>query len=96
MSGQARTELLQPVHLIDDATKLRPVEQIVNLALSGEEHFRKTAGRCRESLRFGQRHFALRDQTDRELHDHAQAAKPSRFIVDFGLCGTMRVKGAHP
>lgn len=52
------------------------------MALAGKKVFRQTASSCSDLLRLDEGQVTLRDQTEGQIDDDAQAANAARFFVN--------------
>ena len=84
--GGAGDSLLQPIHRVHHALKLRSVKQIER-ALFPRKHLQRHTPRSRNHPgRLLGRQITCRDRFDRQLNEDSQPADTSAFVVDLFLC----------
>ena len=77
--------LLQPIHGVHHALKLRPIQQIER-ALFPRKHLKRHASRSRHHPgRFLRRKIACRNRFDRQLNEDSQPADTPGLVVDLVL-----------
>jgi len=90
-----KKRLLQAIDCVYEPAELRPIQEIVDVSLAGEQFFGEAPGGSSQFLGFGKRHAAFGDESQRELDDEAKPPEPARFIINFRLAGSGAICKLH-
>ena len=86
---------MQAIDCVDDPLELRPVQEVEDIALAGEEFLCEMPRGSRHFLGFSKRHAAFGDEAQRELDDKAKPPQAPRFVVNFRLAGSGAIYSLH-